>query len=242
MKITALIENTAASDECIAEFGLSFLIEANGRRVLFDAGQSGKIVENARTLGVDLSAVDTAVLSHGHYDHADGFPAFLEVNGQADLYVHEGYDGDYWNANDEFIGITRELVGNARVVVVDDEIADLLIQRVIDVPVGLGRTVIVKLARIETAGDGCVDFSRGDYISAKTFGLDDRIEPLEAKGLARVQGAGSGRQIFSHGLCVQAAVAADLVLVHNIERIAVFRSQIHRVHAADGKVSGGINS
>lgn len=125
MKITALIENTAASDECIAEFGLSFLIEANGRRVLFDAGQSGKIVENARTLGVDLSAVDTAVLSHGHYDHADGFPAFLEVNGQADLYVHEGYDGDYWNADDEFIGITRELVGNARVVVVDDDRLDL---------------------------------------------------------------------------------------------------------------------
>lgn len=125
MRVTALIENTTSRDGCVAEFGLSFLVEANGRCALFDAGQSGKIVENAQALGVDLSAVDVAVLSHGHYDHADGFPAFLKANGRALLHVRAGYDGDYWNADDEFIGVTRELVGNERVVVVGEERVDL---------------------------------------------------------------------------------------------------------------------
>lgn len=125
MKVTALMENTTARDDCIAEFGLSFLIEANGRRVLFDAGQSGRIVENAQALGIDLAAVDTAVLSHGHYDHANGLPQFFEVNQQAVLYVREGYDGDYWAERGEFIGVTPELVGNARIVVSNDERVDL---------------------------------------------------------------------------------------------------------------------
>ena len=77
MRITTLMENTAAHERCVGEFGLSFLIEVNGRCVLFDAGQSASTVRNAEALGIDLAQVDTAVLSHGHYDHADGFPAFM---------------------------------------------------------------------------------------------------------------------------------------------------------------------
>ena len=77
MKVTALMENTSGREGCVGEFGLSFLVEANGRRVLFDAGQSATTVRNAEVLGIDLAQVDAAVLSHGHFDHANGFPAFL---------------------------------------------------------------------------------------------------------------------------------------------------------------------
>ncbi|MBO4364940.1 MAG: MBL fold metallo-hydrolase [Eggerthellaceae bacterium] len=125
MKITALIENTTARDDCVAEFGLSFLIEANGRHVLFDAGQSGKIAENAQVLGIDLAAIDTAALSHGHYDHANGFSRFFEVNTQATLYVRRGYDGDYWAERGEYIGVAPELVGRERLAVIEDERTDL---------------------------------------------------------------------------------------------------------------------
>ena len=119
MKITVLTENTTASDACVAEFGLSLLVEANGRTVLFDSGQTGIIVPNADALGIDLAAVDAAVLSHGHFDHANGFPAFFERNETARLYVHEGYDKPHMK-DDEYIGVVPELIGNDRVVIADD--------------------------------------------------------------------------------------------------------------------------
>ncbi len=87
MKLTVLLENTAARPDLACRHGLSQYLEANGRRILFDAGPSGAAVENADRLGIDLAAVDTCVLSHGHHDHAGGLPAFLERNATAPVYL-----------------------------------------------------------------------------------------------------------------------------------------------------------
>ena len=71
IKITTLNENTAASG-CLAEWGLSMLVEADGHKILFDTGTSICAVHNAQYMGIDLAAVERIVLSHGHYDHAGG--------------------------------------------------------------------------------------------------------------------------------------------------------------------------
>ena len=76
MRAVILVENTAPP-ALEREHGLSVYVEHRGRRVLLDAGHSGKFARNAEKLGVDLSRVDTAVLSHGHYDHADGLDVFF---------------------------------------------------------------------------------------------------------------------------------------------------------------------
>ena len=129
MKITALMENTSAHELCLGEFGLSFLIEANGRRVLFDAGQSASTVRNAEALGIDLAQIDTAVLSHGHFDHANGFPAFMALNNQATIYARTGYDGNQYakheNGEDEYIGVASELKKCNRVKIVSSSRIDL---------------------------------------------------------------------------------------------------------------------
>lgn len=78
MKAIVLVENTA-SLSLPGEHGLSLYIEHRNRRILLDAGQSDLFARNARALGVDLNTVDTAVLSHGHFDHANGFDAFLDA-------------------------------------------------------------------------------------------------------------------------------------------------------------------
>jgi len=48
-------------------------------RALFDTGMSSRVLlHNAQTLGVDLDALDHAVISHGHPDHYGGLRGLLE--------------------------------------------------------------------------------------------------------------------------------------------------------------------
>ena len=86
MKLTVLTENTSRYG-LPAEHGLSLYIEANGRKMLFDMGQTGLFAENAQALGIDLSLVEFAVISHGHYDHGGGLKRFLEMNSKAPVYI-----------------------------------------------------------------------------------------------------------------------------------------------------------
>lgn len=121
MKITALIENTAFTEKVGAEHGLSLYIEACGKKILFDMGQSDLFASNAATLGVDLAAVDFAVLSHGHYDHGGGLEHFLKVNETARVYLNEHAFGEYYNGTQKYIGLDKSLQGNGRLVFVGDE-------------------------------------------------------------------------------------------------------------------------
>lgn len=76
MKVTILTENTANARGLLAEHGLSVLVEANERRLLFDVGQSGVYRHNAGRMGVGLEGLDGIVLSHGHYDHTGGLEIY----------------------------------------------------------------------------------------------------------------------------------------------------------------------
>ena len=72
LRVTALADNSVAAPDLLAEHGLSLLIEADDRRILFDTGQGKVLAANAPALGVPLSPLDALVLSHGHYDHTGG--------------------------------------------------------------------------------------------------------------------------------------------------------------------------
>ena len=83
MRIVTLMEDTACAPEFAYEHGLSFYIEANSQKLLFDMGQTDLFLRNAQALGVPLDKVDAAFVSHGHYDHGGGLAAFLKVNDHA---------------------------------------------------------------------------------------------------------------------------------------------------------------
>ena len=96
MKIVTLLENTSRRPDLSAARGLSLYLEAAGRKILFDMGPDASVLENARALGVDLAAVDTAVLSHGHSDHGGGLAAFRAVNSKANIYLRREALGAYY--------------------------------------------------------------------------------------------------------------------------------------------------
>lgn len=87
MRICVLAEDRTLEPAFGCEHGLSLYVEAAGKRVLFDMGQTDLFLQNAGRMGVDLSLVDFAVLSHGHYDHGGGLTAFLHCNKQAPVFV-----------------------------------------------------------------------------------------------------------------------------------------------------------
>lgn len=113
MKVTVLMENTALEGCGLTpEHGLSLYIEYRGRKLLLDAGASEKFADNAQALGVDLAAVELAVLSHGHNDHAGGLGQFFRLNRQAPVYICAGAAGPVYAEHPDgrrFIGIDREV-------------------------------------------------------------------------------------------------------------------------------------
>lgn len=86
MRITVLVENQPV-EGIQAAHGLSLYVELPGRRLLFDVGPDETLFANAEALGVDLAAVDTVIISHGHYDHGGALEAFLAINHQAKVYI-----------------------------------------------------------------------------------------------------------------------------------------------------------
>ena len=95
MKITTLLENGACGAELGSAHGLSLYIETPKHKILFDMGPDEQFLSNAEKLGVDLKAVDLAILSHGHYDHGGGLEAFCKLNDTAKIYLRQGAFGDY---------------------------------------------------------------------------------------------------------------------------------------------------
>lgn len=87
VRTTVLIDNVSNRSDLTPEWGLSLLIEFEGRRLLLDTGASSRFAGNARVLGADLSAVDMAVLSHAHYDHANGMEEFFRINDSAKMFL-----------------------------------------------------------------------------------------------------------------------------------------------------------
>ena len=96
MKIITLLENDVCRPELASARGLSIYVETAAHKILFDMGPDAQFLDNAKALGVDISAVDLAALSHGHSDHGGGLAAFCQVNAGAKIYLRREALGAYY--------------------------------------------------------------------------------------------------------------------------------------------------
>ncbi len=181
MRIVNLIENTEGRSECLYEHGLSFYIETEGHKTLLDLGQTDNSLRNAESLGVDLKAVDTVVLSHGHYDHSGGIIPFTRINDHAAIYMQSSAGGDYYAddgkmAGDDryrYIGIDRDILNLPQVrllkgdYVIDDELELLTIKSRTHMLPFTNKRLLVRI-------DGSFvpdDFSHEHFLVVKDKGL-----------------------------------------------------------------------
>ena len=88
VKIYVLDDNRCSDSNFECEHGISLFIECYGKRILFDSAQTDIYIKNAQKLNVDLSHIDAIVLSHGDYDHGNGFK-YLDT--KTDFICHPDY-------------------------------------------------------------------------------------------------------------------------------------------------------
>ncbi len=84
--LRTLLENQLSQNRALtAEHGLSFLVETEGKKILFDCSAGSAARKNARKMNVSVKDVDYVVLSHSHYDHAGGYPDMVKHGVKAPL-------------------------------------------------------------------------------------------------------------------------------------------------------------
>ena len=124
MIVKTLVENGSVSDELGHEHGLSLHFDTGRHRILFDMGAGSLFAENAKKMGVDLAAVDLAVISHGHSDHGGGIATFLKGNPTAKIYLNRrAFEGHYSRKPGEpgrDAGLDGKLLPQERFVFVDE--------------------------------------------------------------------------------------------------------------------------
>ena len=113
-KMTVIVDNTPYNG-LSGEWGLSILVEHDGKNILVDAGASDLFVENMKALGKNIADVDYGVLSHAHYDHANGIPRFFEENKKAKFYLRETTAENCYAKKfifKKYIGIPKKMTKN----------------------------------------------------------------------------------------------------------------------------------
>lgn len=87
IKIVTLVENTALTTDYRCKHGLCFYIETAKHKILFDLGQDELFAENAQKKNIDVSEIDTVIISHGHKDHGGALKHFMKLNSKAKIYI-----------------------------------------------------------------------------------------------------------------------------------------------------------
>lgn len=88
MKLKVLVDNNTYIDEYYCgEPAVSYYIEDEERKILFDTGYSDLFIKNAHAFGIPLDDLDAIVISHGHDDHTRGLKFFFDQIEDANVEV-----------------------------------------------------------------------------------------------------------------------------------------------------------
>ena len=79
MKLKVLVDNNTYIDQYYCgEPAVSYYIEDEDIRLLFDVGYSDLFLKNSNALDIDLENINVITISHGHDDHTGGLKYYLK--------------------------------------------------------------------------------------------------------------------------------------------------------------------
>jgi len=113
-KVSVIVDNIPNGD-IAGEWGLCLLVEFDNKKILVDTGASNLFEENLIKLGFDIEDIDYAVLSHAHYDHANGMVKFFQKNKKAKFYIRETTEENCYFKKfifHKYIGIPKNILSD----------------------------------------------------------------------------------------------------------------------------------
>jgi len=69
----------------LGEPGVSYFIQDEGQKILFDVGYSDIFIKNAQKMNIHFWDLDYLVLSHGHLDHTWGLTSLIKYYTEASI-------------------------------------------------------------------------------------------------------------------------------------------------------------
>ena len=153
VKITSVYDEGAIEGtQFIGAKGFAVLIEADGKKILFDTGRRGRyLLNNLMFLDVKPEEIDKVVISHGHTSHTGGVDDLLRNRGDA-LFIYAPRSA-FERKNligQKGIHIPKDQAGKADIVEIKDwmEIADkVFISCPLEIGKGLAESFIVLLSK-----------------------------------------------------------------------------------------------
>jgi len=91
-RLINLYDNNSYLKEFENGWGLSYYIEHNNRKIIFDTGDdSEKLQHNLDRLNINPDNIDFIILSHNHWDHTGGLKTLLDKNRDITVYFGSSF-------------------------------------------------------------------------------------------------------------------------------------------------------
>jgi len=117
MRIKILFDKNTHNKNLHTGWGVSFLID---EEILFDTGEKGEwLIENIKSLSVDINKIKAVVISHDHWDHKNGLWKLLEKNHKIKIYSCPNFGRRFKNKVKSYAGQLTEV---DKLTLIDDNV------------------------------------------------------------------------------------------------------------------------
>jgi 7,8-dihydropterin-6-yl-methyl-4-(beta-D-ribofuranosyl)aminobenzene 5'-phosphate synthase len=117
MRIKVIFDKSSLDKNLRIGWGVAFLVDD---KILFDTGEKGEwLIENMRSLGVDIKKIEAVVISHDHWDHTGGLWEILKAKKGLKVYVCPRFSKEF---KDKVKESQAELIENEKTAEISQDI------------------------------------------------------------------------------------------------------------------------